>query len=104
MGPKTAEKLILQYKTVENLLASIDKLKPAQRKKIESDRDILILSRKLAEIKLDVPLTFKLKDAEIRFFHDQLYANINAIKIKGMARILDMIKEWNKEHLFEDFA
>jgi len=53
---------------------------------------------------LDVPLTFKLKDAEIGFFHDQLYANINAIKIKGMARILDMIKEWNKEHLFEDFA
>lgn len=104
IGPKTAEKLILQYKTVENLLASIDKLKPAQRKKIESDRDILILSRKLAEIKLDVPLTFKLKDAEIGFFHDQLYANINAIKIKGMARILDMIKEWNKEHLFEDFA
>ena len=56
IGPKTAEKLIHEFHSVENILQSLEKLKPAQRKKIESDREELIISKDLAEIKLDVPL------------------------------------------------
>lgn len=102
--PKTAEKLILQFQTVDNILASLDELKPGQRKKIEADRELLILSRKLAEIKLHVPLSFNLDDAKIRFFHDNLHDSLNIINIKGMTRILDMIKEWDNDSISHELA
>lgn len=104
IGPKTAEKLILQFQTVDNILASLDELKPGQRKKIEADRELLILSRKLAEIKLHVPLTFNLNDAKISFFEDHLHERLNTINIKGITRILDMIKEWDNDSISHELA
>jgi 5'-3' exonuclease len=97
IGPKTAEKLIKEFASVENILQSLHLLKPAQRNKIETDRESLILSTILAEIKLDVPLTFNITDARISFFEDSLYDELKQINIKGMTRILSMIKDWEEE-------
>jgi 5'-3' exonuclease len=97
IGPKTAEKLIKEFASVDNILQSLHILKPAQRTKIETDRESLILSRTLAEIKLDVPLSFDLNEARISFFEDQLFDELKQLNIKGMTRILSMIKDWEEE-------
>jgi len=57
IGPKTAEKLIVQYKTVENLLANIDTVKPdGVRKKLEEHKEDAVFSRDLSRIFLEVPI------------------------------------------------
>ncbi|CEH32120.1 5'-3' exonuclease, SAM domain protein [Aneurinibacillus migulanus] len=54
IGEKTAIKLITEYETIENLLANVDKLTPALRKKITENIDMLHMSRELATIACDV--------------------------------------------------
>ncbi|MCU9613655.1 5'-3' exonuclease [Caldibacillus lycopersici] len=99
IGPKTAEKLIQQFGSVENILESLHLLTPSQRKKIEEDRDSLILSKTLAEIKLDVPLQFSLEHAKLNLFENDRNEQLLKINIKGMSRILTMIESLEEEHV-----
>ena len=61
VGEKTAQKLLAEFGSIENLLANTDKLKGAQKKKIETNADQIRFSKFLATIKTDVPIRF---DAE----------------------------------------
>lgn len=69
IGEKTALKLIQTYGSVENVLSNIDQLTPAQRKKIEADKDNLTLSKRLAEIYTEVPLN------SVDIYRDMAYAH-----------------------------
>ncbi|MEC9092426.1 MAG: DNA polymerase I, partial [Planctomycetota bacterium] len=55
IGPKTAQKLIAAYGSIENLLANTDKLKGKQKERVEENREMALLSKKLVTIQLDVP-------------------------------------------------
>jgi 5'-3' exonuclease len=57
IGEKTALKLLKEYGSVENILASFDQLTKGLQKKITTDLKLLHLSRDLAEIKRDVPVS-----------------------------------------------
>ena len=61
VGPKTAEKLIQQYGSIENLLEHTSELKSSQQQKIEANAEQIRLSKWLATIITDVPVTL---DAE----------------------------------------
>jgi DNA polymerase-1 len=67
IGPKTAGKLILEYGSIDNLLAHIDEIKGKRRENIEASRDQLALSRQLVTLLDDVDFTFELSDAEVGF-------------------------------------
>ncbi|MFD0961387.1 5'-3' exonuclease [Paenibacillus chungangensis] len=56
IGEKTAHKLLLEYGSIEALLANLDAVSKSVRTKIEADLDMLHLSRELATIKCDAPL------------------------------------------------
>ena len=62
VGEKTAQKLLSEFGSIENLLANTDKLKGAQKKKVEENVEQIRFSKFLATIKTDVPITF---DAEL---------------------------------------
>lgn len=62
VGEKTAQKLLAEFGSIENLLANTDKLKGAQKKKVEENGEQIRFSKFLATIKTDVPITF---DAEL---------------------------------------
>lgn len=62
IGEKTAQKLLAEFGSIENLLANTDKLKGAQKKKVEENVEQIRFSKFLATIKTDVPITF---DAEL---------------------------------------
>lgn len=94
IGPKTAEKLILEYNNIENMLQSLDTLKPGIRKKIEQDLDLLKLSKQLAAIKLDVPLKFSLNEALIDSARMKDIEQFLHLNIKGTTRILTMYNEF----------
>ncbi|MEN9488166.1 MAG: hypothetical protein RL494_431, partial [Bacteroidota bacterium] len=65
VGEVTAKKLLKEFGSMENLLANTDKLKGAMKEKIEANKDKGILSKKLATILLDCPVTFNENDYEL---------------------------------------
>ncbi|MFV0539677.1 MAG: DNA polymerase I [Aestuariibaculum sp.] len=62
VGEKTAKKFIAQYGSMENLLANTHELKGKMKEKIEDNKELGILSKKLATIMLDVPVHFNADD------------------------------------------
>ena len=65
VGEKTAKKFLKEYGTMENLLANTHQLKGAIKDKIEANAELGILSKKLAAILLDCPVTFNAQDYEL---------------------------------------
>ena len=64
VGEKTAQKLIAEYGSIENLLDNTDKLKGALKKKIEENKEQIKFSKFLATIKTDVPISLDMKSLE----------------------------------------
>ncbi len=65
VGEVTAKKLLKEFGSMENLFANTDQLKGALKEKIEANKEKGILSKKLATILLDCPVTFNEKDYEL---------------------------------------
>jgi DNA polymerase-1 len=65
VGEKTAKKFLAAYGSMENLLANTHELKGKMKEKVEAAKDLGLLSKKLATIMLDVPVTFNAKDFEL---------------------------------------
>ncbi|MFM2361762.1 MAG: polymerase [Bacteroidota bacterium] len=78
VGEKTAAKLLAEYETLENVIANADKIKGALGEKVRNGKDLAIMSKKLATIITDVPVSFHEEDFKL--------------------------KEWNKEGLTEIFG
>lgn len=62
IGPKTAEKLIADFGSIEGIYQNIDKLKGKQKENLIEFEEQVRLSRKLATIILDVPIEFNTKN------------------------------------------
>jgi len=62
IGPKTAQKLIEDFGSIENLIANIASLKGKQKELVETHAGQALLSKELATILLDVPLHVSWED------------------------------------------
>jgi DNA polymerase-1 len=62
VGEKTAKKFLAQFGSMEGLLANTDQLKGKMKEKVEANGELGLLSKKLATIMLDVPVTFDASD------------------------------------------
>lgn len=58
VGDKTAKKFIAAYGSMEGLLANTHELKGKMKEKVEANKELGLLSKKLATIRLDCPVTF----------------------------------------------
>jgi len=67
IGEKTATKLLLEWNSVENLLDNAHLLKGKMKEKIETHREIALLSKQLATIVTDVPLYFDCESCRLSF-------------------------------------
>ena len=66
VGEKKAIKLIKEYGSIENLIASTDSLKGAMKKKVEENKDKIVFSKYLATIKTDVPMTIDFDNLRVK--------------------------------------
>ena len=66
VGEKTAQKLISEFGSIENLLANTDQLKGALKKKIEEHAEEIKFSRFLATIKRDVPIELDMESLLVK--------------------------------------
>ncbi len=65
VGDKTAKKFIEQFGSMEGLLANTDKLKGKMKEKVEENKELGLLSKKLATICVDCDVTFNAEDYEM---------------------------------------
>lgn len=62
VGQKTAQRLIAQFGSVEQLLDDSNQLKGALKEKVENNKEQIKLSKFLATIKIDVPIELNLDE------------------------------------------
>lgn len=67
IGEKTATKLLQTYKSIDDILNSLEKLSAGVRKKLEENIEMFHLSKQLAEIKCDIPISCSLDEAKVQF-------------------------------------
>ncbi len=63
IGPKTASNLITKYHTLENIYKNLNDIPERVSKKLAEGAESAGVSKKLATIVRDVPITFHSKDA-----------------------------------------
>ena len=90
VGPKTAAKLIGEFGSIDNMLASTAKIKGKLREKVESAVDDIRMSKFLATIRTDVPIEL----------------NLDALKIEepDTARLAEIFTELEFKSLLDKFV
>ncbi len=90
IGEKTAKKLIGQFETVEGVYENIDQLKGKQKENLENSKELVLLSKELATISLDVPIHMAPGDLIRKDLNKEKLINIfNELEFKNIAnRIL----------------
>lgn len=89
IGEKTAVKLLEEFDTVENLLASADKLKGKQQEIVRTHHEKATLSKWLATIDVNVPIAFDETQYEIEpFDRDALLEIFKELEFRSLAEAI----------------
>ena len=89
IGPKTAQKLIKQFGSVENLLQNTDQLKGKQKERVVENADQALLSKQLVTISRDVPLDVSLDDLPFQEYDEgALKALFEELEFEGLGKRL----------------
>ena len=88
IGEKTALKLLMEYDSIEGILENLPSLTKGQRTKIEAELEMLHLSRQLAEIKCDVPITCSLTEAHFQYDEDKVREMLEEHEFRSVLRML----------------
>lgn len=90
IGEKTALKLLQKYGSIDGILENLDTLSTNIRTKIQGDLDMLHLSRQLAEIHREAPVSCSLDDAIWSINRDQVLDKLKAIDCDHMAKLVSV--------------
>ncbi len=91
IGEKTATKLIVDYKSIENAHDHLEEIKPPRaRKALEEHYDLAVLSKELATICLDCPIEFSYEDAAIgNLYTPEAYQYMKRLEFKSILKRFD---------------
>ena len=76
VGEKTAAKLLNEYQSVENIVEHADRIKGALGEKVKAGKDLALLSKKLATIITNVPVTFHEEDFRLKEWNRDLLKQV----------------------------
>ncbi|MDO4611393.1 MAG: DNA polymerase [Candidatus Saccharibacteria bacterium] len=121
IGEKTAVKLLNEFETLDGIYANLEKIKGATKTKLEAGKESAYLSKRLAEIMFDAPVSLNdlpdfqfnekrviegLKKLEFNSLIRKISGNIlqekPAIDIKPIHAEKDLIIAWNIKTLMHD--
>lgn len=87
VGEKTAAKLLKQYDSLENILEHAHEIKGALGKKVQEGKQSAILSKKLATIITDVPVSFHEEQFCIKAYNQQALSDIfSELEFKSLGK------------------
>ena len=85
IGEKTAAKLLNDYGTLENIYQNLDKTTGSTKTKLEAGKDSAMMSKKLAEIMFDAPIS--LKDIpDFIFDKDNIITGLKKLQFNSLIR------------------
>lgn len=87
VGEKTSVKLLKEYGTLENVLDNAENIKGKLGENIRNNKEQAVLSKRLATIRLDVPISYQLKDWSVTRLQDGL----DALKKYQLNTIMDRV-------------
>ena len=103
VGEKTAQKLIAQFGSIENMLANTGELKGALKIKVEENREQILFSKFLATIKTDVPIELDMENLKREQPDEEELARLfNFYELRALKE--RVIKNQQAPSLFEEFA
>lgn len=88
IGEKTALKLITEYGTVEGILNNLDALSKSIRSKIEAELDMLHLSRDLARIRCDVPISCDIHSCTWTIDPDTIREKFEELEFQSLMKLI----------------
>ena len=91
IGEKTALKLLKEHETIDNMLDNIELLPKGVQTKIKNNMDMLQLSRTLAEINCNTPITCELENAKWSYDKDKIKKKFSELNLTSMTRLVDGI-------------
>ncbi|HKR82276.1 MAG TPA: DNA polymerase I [Candidatus Saccharimonadales bacterium] len=87
VGEKTALELIRKYETLDGVYEHLDELKPALKARLEKDKDMAYLSKKLVTLMVDAPVKINLEDAKLHDgFTPEFAAELRKLEFKNLLR------------------
>lgn len=89
IGEKTAVKLLLEYESIDGILANIEVLPKSVKAKIEAELEMLHLCRDLATIRLDVPVACTLESSVWEIDRHQVIAKFEELEFKGLMKMIN---------------
>lgn len=91
VGEKTATSLIVQYGSVENLYEHIDELtKKKLKEALVDNKELAILSKKLATINIDSPVDVKFEDTVLNdIYTDEAFELMKNLEFKSIIKKFD---------------
>lgn len=94
IGEVTGIKLIKEFGSIENIIENIDSVKGSPRKKIEENKELAIMSKRLATIIRDVPIDFDLEKLEFgNYDKSKLIEVFNELDFNSLISRLDSDEE-----------
>lgn len=94
IGEVTGIKLIKEFGSIENIIENIDSVKGSPRKKIEENKELAIMSKRLATIIRDVPIDFDLEKLEFGDYDkSKLIEVFNELDFNSLISRLDSDEE-----------
>ena len=94
VGEKTALKLLNEFDNVENLLKNTDKLKGKLKERVIENKELAILSKKLATIKCDVEIEEDDDDYKFKPDYKRLIDFLELVEMNSIKnRYLEMLED-----------
>ena len=86
VGEKTATDLMVQFGSLDGIYEHIDEVtKKSVKESLIQNKDLAYLSRELATIKIDSPLTYTLEEARVgNFFNEASYVLFKKLEFKNL--------------------
>lgn len=98
IGPKTASKLIRQFKTVDKIYENLEKVESEKVKEIlKKERENVFLSKKLATIMTDVNIVLDIEKLKFKNFNNELNNFLNKYQMDSLSRRIFKVKEVQKK-------
>ncbi len=93
IGEKTALKLLWEYGSVESVIEHVDDLKGKLKEKVETHKDLGLMSKQIATIECDSPVTITLDDLLVKpYDHQELMHFYQQYDLNALMRRVDMSK------------
>ena len=103
VGEKTAQKLIAQFGSIENMLENTEELKGALKIKVEENKEKIIFSKFLATIKTDVPIELDMDSLKREAANDEELTRLfDFYELRALKERVK--KNQQTPSLFDDFA